>query len=207
MATKIELQLIPLDRLSGQPFDLAQLPFAILPGVEVADVSGLLPPAMFEYLRVEVGRHRMRVFDGQVKYALVHRYEEHPEWPHNEEHERGAKMKAALLNEVFACSRIVRPTRRLGSVSDGAPSYREAKGGDFDFRSTTTTSIRPSMFPPKTTLDPPGARCLLDPRTECDESEGKESQRRTAGENRRRKGGWLTQAVFWLEWGNSEGLP
>jgi hypothetical protein len=117
MATEIEFQLIPLDRLSAHPFDLAQLPFTILPDVEVADVSDLLPAAMFEYLRAEVGRHRMRVFDGQVKHALVHRYEEARELPRNEEEEKAAKVEAELLNEVFACSRIIRPTRRLGSVS------------------------------------------------------------------------------------------
>ncbi len=131
MTTKIEFQLIPLERLSCQQFDLSQLPFHILPEVEVADVSVLLPPEMFEHLRAEVGRHRMRVFEGRFKCALVHRYEEEPEWPQAARSERDAKMKAALLNEVFACSRIVRPTRRLGSVSgylraDGTVEQREA---------------------------------------------------------------------------------
>jgi hypothetical protein len=65
MATKSEFQFIPLEGLS-EPFDLSQLPFNILPEVELADVSDLLPPEMFEHLRVEVGRHLMRVFDGQV---------------------------------------------------------------------------------------------------------------------------------------------
>lgn len=158
MATKIEFQLIPLERLSDPPFDLAQLPFNILPGVEVADVSDLLPPAMFEYLRAEVGRHRMYVFDGRVKYALVHRYEEPPEWPRSEESEKIAKMKDALLNQVFACSRIVRPTRRLGSVSgyvnaDGTVEQRQATFPDgaldvpealrlFAFRNVDLESLR-----------------------------------------------------------------
>jgi len=70
MATKIDFQVIPLERIAVQQFDLTQLPFAIMPNVEVADVSGLLPPAMFEYLRAEVGRHRMRVFDGQIHHRL-----------------------------------------------------------------------------------------------------------------------------------------
>ena len=117
MVTKIDFQLIPLDRLSAYPFDFSQLPFGILPDVEVADVSDLLPPVIFEHLRTEVGRHRMRVFDGQAKHALVHRYEEDRELPRDEEQEKSAKVKAELLNEVFACSRIIRPTRRLGSVS------------------------------------------------------------------------------------------
>ena len=130
MATKVEFQLIPLERLAN-PFDLSALPFDILPGVEVADVSDLLPPVMFDHLRGDVGQHRMRVFDGHVKHALVHRYEETPEWLHDQESERNAKIKGELLNEVFACSRIVRPTRRLGSVAgflkaDGTVDQRQA---------------------------------------------------------------------------------
>jgi len=131
MGTRIDFQLIPLERLSAQAFDLTQLPFDVLPGVKVADVSSLLPPSMFEHLRPEVGRHRMRVFDGTAKYALVHQYEEAPGWPATPAGETAARRKADLLNEVFACSRIVRPTRRLGSVSglmreDGTVEQRQA---------------------------------------------------------------------------------
>ncbi len=116
MATKIDFQLIPLERFSLQPFDFSQLPFAVMPDIQVADVSALLPAATFEHLRTEVGGHRMRVFDGNVKHALVHRYEELEEWRLDEQQKKEVKAKGELLNEVFACSRIVRPTRRLGSV-------------------------------------------------------------------------------------------
>lgn len=131
MASRIEFQLIPLERFSSHPFDFSKLPFNIIPGIEIADVSELLPASMFEHLRPEVGRHRMRVFDDRTKYAFVHRYEETPEWPRDELSEKIAKEKAALLNEVFACSRIVRPTRRLGSVTgtlneDGTVDQRDA---------------------------------------------------------------------------------
>lgn len=117
MATKIAFQLIPLERLSNQAFDLSQLPYSIMQNVEVADVSQLLPPSMFEYMKSEVGRHRARFFDGTVKHALVHRYEEHPEASTFEESARMAKRNDNLLNEIFVCSRIVRPTRRHGSVT------------------------------------------------------------------------------------------
>jgi hypothetical protein len=43
-AVKIAFQLIPLEKLSSQAFDLSQLPFGIMQGIEVADVSSLLPP-------------------------------------------------------------------------------------------------------------------------------------------------------------------
>jgi hypothetical protein len=88
-----------------------------MPDVEVADVSELLPPSMFEFLEAEVGRHQMRFFSGRTKHAFVHRYEEHPEAPTYEESAKIAKRNDELLNEVFACSRIVRPTRRLGHVT------------------------------------------------------------------------------------------
>lgn len=47
----------------------------------------------------------------------MHRYEEHPEAPTYEESSKLAKRNEELLNEVFACSRIVRPTRRQGRVA------------------------------------------------------------------------------------------
>jgi hypothetical protein len=117
MATKLEFQLIPLDRMARPPFDLSQLPFSLMSGVEVADVSALLPPSRFTYLTAEVGRYRMRFYDDTVKHAIVHRYDEDPtEFTDWEELAQYRKRKADLINEVFVCSRIVRPTRRLGSV-------------------------------------------------------------------------------------------
>ena len=81
MTTKIAIQLIPLDMLSSQRFDVSQLPFAIMPNVEVADVSKLLPPSMFDHMKAEVGLQRIRFFDGEHKYGVVHRYEERPNGP------------------------------------------------------------------------------------------------------------------------------
>src|SRR5260370_37185538 len=56
-------------------------------------------------------------------------------------------MKGSLLNEVFACSRIVRPTRRLGSVS----GYLKAVG---------TVEQRQATFPDNA-LDVPEALKLF----------------------------------------------
>jgi hypothetical protein len=147
MAIKIAFQLIPLERLSGQTFDLSQLPFNIMPAVEVADVSELLPPSMFKYLATEVGQHSMRFFDGSVKHAFVHRYEEHPKASTWEESAKATKQNDELLNEVFACSRIVRPTRRQGSVT----GYLTEKG---------TVEPRGTTFP-ESSLDVPEALKLF----------------------------------------------
>jgi hypothetical protein len=117
MATKIAFQLIPLDIHSLQPFDLSQLPFSILANVEVADVSELLPPSMFEHMKVEIGRQQMHFLDSTVKHALVHRYCDPPEATTYEVSTKLAKRNDELLNEVFGCSRIVRPTRRLASMT------------------------------------------------------------------------------------------
>jgi hypothetical protein len=147
MPTKIAFQLIPLETFSLQPFDLSQLPFSIMPNVEVADVSELLPPSMFEYLKAEAGRQRMRFFERTVKHALVHCYDEPRNGFTHNDAERTAKRNDELLNEVFACSRIVRPTRREGSVT----GYLNADG---------TVDQRTVMFP-DTALDVPEALKLF----------------------------------------------
>jgi len=89
-----------------------------MPNVEVADVSDPLPPTIFQYLKGEVGRHRMRFFDGHVKY-VVHRYEEDQESvSKNEDQEKVAKKKAGLVNEVFACCFSTPYTRSRRSTNN-----------------------------------------------------------------------------------------
>ena len=55
-----------------------------------------------------------------------------------------------LNKETESLSMQAKSTKRTLDKLAGVPSYRKAKGGDFDLRSPTTTSIRPSMFLPKT---------------------------------------------------------
>jgi hypothetical protein len=74
-AKQIEIQHIPLERMAEPIFDLSQLPAEIAPGVEVVDVSALLPPSEFEYMQSEVGRHQLRYFTSSIKYGLVQQYE------------------------------------------------------------------------------------------------------------------------------------
>src|SRR6266568_5642717 len=109
---QIEIQLIPLEKIAEPIFDLSQLPVEIAPGVEVADVSALLPPSEFEYMQAEVGRHQLRYFTSSIKYGLVHRYE----LPVLDD-ESASKNKTDLLNNVFCLLRLIRPHRRLGGVN------------------------------------------------------------------------------------------
>lgn len=108
---QIEIQLIPLERRAVPIFDVSQLPFRITPGVEVADVSSLLPPSEFEYLKEEVGRHQLRYFTSTVKYGFVYQYD----LPILDD-ESATKNKTELLNNVFCLLRLIRPHRRLGGV-------------------------------------------------------------------------------------------
>jgi hypothetical protein len=112
----IEVQLIPLSRFAEPIFDLSQLPFAISPGIETANVSAMMPPADFAYMEAEVGRHQMRYFNSTVKFGLVHKYAS----PILDEDEAN-KEKKELLNNVFALLRIIRPHRRLGEQLEPSP--------------------------------------------------------------------------------------
>lgn len=123
-ANRIGIQLIPLERMAEPVFDLSQLPFEIAPGVEIADVSSLLPPSEFEYLQAEVGRHQLRYFTSTVKYGLVHRYEL-PDLADDE----ASRNKKDLLYNVFCLLRLIRPHRRQGGVqgdiTNGTVFFRE----------------------------------------------------------------------------------
>ncbi|HLK02841.1 MAG TPA: hypothetical protein VKT53_00270 [Candidatus Acidoferrum sp.] len=118
----IEVQLIPLERFAEPIFDFSQLPFGITAGVQVENVSSLMPPSDFEYMEPDVGRWKMRSFNSTVKFGLVHRYSLsiHDGDPIRLE-------KAEFLNTVFALLRIIRPHRRLGgasgTISDGKAQF------------------------------------------------------------------------------------
>jgi len=107
----IDVQLIPLERFAQPLFDLSQLPFAIISGVEAADVSTLMPPSDFSYMQPKVGEHLMRYFNSPEKFGLVHQYIVRTQ------DDDGIKEQAALLNNIFALLRIIRPHRRLGGAS------------------------------------------------------------------------------------------
>jgi hypothetical protein len=107
----------------------------------VADVSSLLSPTKFEYLKAEVGRHQLRYFTSTVKYGLVHRYEK----SYADETEE-SKNKKELLNNAFCLLRLIRPHRRLGGAKG------EMRSGIF--------SLGPITFP-HDTLDVPEALKLF----------------------------------------------
>jgi len=123
-ANQIAIQLIPLEKIAKPIFDLSKLPFEIAPGVHAADVSSLLPPSEFDYMKLEVGRHQLRYFTATVKYGLVHRYE-----LSDLDGDETTRNKKDLLNNVFCLLRLIRPHRRQGGVqgdmADGILSFKQ----------------------------------------------------------------------------------
>jgi hypothetical protein len=140
-AQQIAIQLIPLERTAEPVFDLAQLPVEIASDVEVANVSSLLPPAEFEHMKAEVGRHQLRYFTSEVKYGLVHRYDD----PFPDDTAE-SKNKRELLNNIFCLLRLIRPHRRCGGVEG------KIRNGVIALRTTTF---------PHDTIDVPDALKLF----------------------------------------------
>ncbi|MGD0842567.1 MAG: hypothetical protein ABSA32_15565 [Candidatus Acidiferrales bacterium] len=141
-ANRIEIQLIPLERIREPVFDVSQLPFDITTGVEVADVSSLLPPSDFEHMKTDVGLHQLRYFTSKTKHGIVHRY--YLPFPHDDPE---SKNKEELLNNTFCLLRLIRPHRRCGSVR------RNLEGGVIGATGLTTF--------PHDTIDVPEALKLF----------------------------------------------
>jgi hypothetical protein len=72
-----------------------------MPNVEVADVSELLPPSMFNFLKAGVGSERMRFFESTLKHALVHRYDDPPMTTNYEESATIGKRNDWANNQIM----------------------------------------------------------------------------------------------------------
>lgn len=105
-------RLIHLERGASRiQFDLALLPFPVIDGVTVEDVSELLPPSRFEYMKNEVDRDARYTMTSSVKFALVHSS------PYNSDHRVSSVMEQdadRTLNNLEACLKLIRPTREVG---------------------------------------------------------------------------------------------
>jgi hypothetical protein len=117
VTTRLNFHFVSLDTMGIPPFDTSCLPFEVLPGIEIADVSALLPPSLFTHMRAEVGRHRMYYFESTRKFALKHQYEvETPFAVIAITPEPSAASSDSLMNLVYACLKLIRPTREQGGV-------------------------------------------------------------------------------------------
>jgi hypothetical protein len=117
MATRIKFHFVSLDTMGIPPFDTTQLPFEVLQGFEIADVSGLLPPSLFAHMKGEVGPQRMYFLESTRKFALKHQYEvETPLATISLTPEPLEVSADSQMNLVYACLKLIRPTREQGGV-------------------------------------------------------------------------------------------
>jgi hypothetical protein len=108
---------VSLDTMGIPPFDTSCLPFGVLPGVEIADVSALLPPSLFTHMKDEVGRHRMYYLESSRKFALKHQYEVGTPFGVTAVKPEAADTSSdSLMKLVYACLKLIRPTREQGGV-------------------------------------------------------------------------------------------
>jgi hypothetical protein len=136
MTTRMNFHFVSLDTMGIPPFDTSKLPFEVLPQIEIADVSVLLPPSLFAHMKDEVGRHRMYYLESTNKFALKHQYEvETPFGVTSIAPEHTETSSDSLMNLVYACLKLIRPTREQGGVraevgQDGKIAVRSVSFAD-----------------------------------------------------------------------------
>jgi hypothetical protein len=97
-----------------EQFDTGLLPFDLIEGVRIDDVSTLLKADTFDLVRERMGSDAVRQLQG-VRYALVHRYspkavtDGEGNWVGEEVH---SQRSQELVHNVAACLRLIRPMRQ-----------------------------------------------------------------------------------------------
>src|SRR5581483_9450988 len=108
----------------GERFDVSRLPFEIVPGVCIEDVSKCIREDEFKYVEKNLGSRAVGDLK-DVHYALVHRFDGQatfessgmiPEHKHVENSE-------VMLRNLNACLRLIRPMRQ--TVSHMTGTFRE----------------------------------------------------------------------------------
>jgi hypothetical protein len=101
-----------------EQFDTQLLPFDIVEGVRIEDVSTLLHGPTFDFVKERMGSDAVRQLQG-VEYALVHRYSPKPatdpegNWIGEEIH---SQQSTELVRSVAACLRLLRPMRQSAQL-------------------------------------------------------------------------------------------
>jgi hypothetical protein len=99
-------------------FDATLLPFDIAEGVRIEDISALLRPDTFEFVKERMGSDAVQQLQ-DVTYAIVHRYspksvtDSDGSWIGEEVHSR---RSSDLVRNVAACLRLLRPMRQSAQL-------------------------------------------------------------------------------------------
>ncbi len=102
------------DAIDGQPFDCSVLPIQIVEGVRIEHVSAILNDETFAWVGNALGRRDLENARA-VRYAIVHRY-------HTDDEAEGGALddqSEALVRNLAACLRLIRPMRQRASLMRG----------------------------------------------------------------------------------------
>jgi len=100
---------------------MSSLPFEIVPGVHIEDVSSRIRKGDFDCHKPGLGEYRIRELE-RIKYAVIHRYPEHGRNPEtgvalaDPDH---AQASHKLVQEIAACLRIIRPMTVRADFCEG----------------------------------------------------------------------------------------
>ncbi len=104
--------------VDDEVFDKSVLPFDVIEGVRIEDVSSLLRSDTFEFVKKRMGSDAVKQLGG-VTCALVHRYtpesytDAEGNWIGEEAH---STRSGDLVRNVAACLRLIRPMRQSAQL-------------------------------------------------------------------------------------------
>ena len=108
------------DQWGEEQFDLSRLPFDIVEGVRIEDVSVFLRDGTFSFVEKRMGSDDVEKLQN-THYALVHRFDGTATFKDGElvqEHEYNAQSEQ-LIRKVAACLRLIRPMRQSAQYMQG----------------------------------------------------------------------------------------
>ncbi|MBZ5681454.1 MAG: hypothetical protein LAO24_15245 [Acidobacteriia bacterium] len=100
-----------------EQFDTTRLPFEIIQGVRIEEVSSFLKADTFTFVEPRMGSDAARDLQ-QVQIALVHRYQSESGIYMNQEEEQ-IRTSAQLVYNLAACLRLIRPMRQSALLMQG----------------------------------------------------------------------------------------
>ena len=105
----------------GHPeFDLKRLPFDVMDGVRIEDVSTLIPDGAFAFMEGRISSDDIETLQS-THYAIVHRFDARMTYENGimvQEHEHMARSEQ-LVRKIAACLRLIRPMRQSATFMQG----------------------------------------------------------------------------------------
>src|SRR5229473_8435831 len=93
-----------------EEFDLKRLPFDVMEGVRIEDVSTLIPEGAFNFMEGRISSDDIEKLQN-TRYAIVHRFDAKMTYEKDvmvQEHDHMARSEQ-LVRKIAACLRLIRP--------------------------------------------------------------------------------------------------